>query len=169
MPSGPTTPQSRSDGDQEGTEGQTELDSRKVMQLSRYPENVRTVRDLHRKSSRIRAWIGFRSHRIRLAGIFKPDCLSSVQRKRPLTCLLDPAGRFPRVRLKCKRCRITGLRGLGRDFQRKKSRSVNLWQFCGNSLHKLPQIGPNRTFRETQPASLLTRGNGIEFNYLDGQ
>jgi hypothetical protein len=59
--------------------------------------------------------------------------------------------------------------GICRDFQRKKSRSVNLWQFCGNSLHKLPQIGPNRTFRETQPASLLTRGNGIEFNYLDGQ
>ena len=44
-----------------------------------------------------------------------------------------------------------------------------LWQFCGNSLHKLPQIGPNRTFRETRPASLLTRDNGIEFNYLDGQ
>ena len=44
-----------------------------------------------------------------------------------------------------------------------------LWQFCGNSLHKLPQIGPNRTFRETRPASLLTRSNGIEFNYLDGQ
>ena len=44
-----------------------------------------------------------------------------------------------------------------------------LWQFCGNSLHKLPQIGPNRTFRETRPASLLTRGNGIEFTYLDGQ
>src|SRR5271157_480187 len=44
-----------------------------------------------------------------------------------------------------------------------------LWQFCGNSLHRLPQIGPNRTFRETRPASLLTRGNGIEFNYLDGQ
>ena len=44
-----------------------------------------------------------------------------------------------------------------------------LWQFCGNSLHKLPQIGPNRTFRETRPASLLTRGNGIEFNYLEGQ
>jgi hypothetical protein len=36
-----------------------------------------------RESSRIRRMIGLLSHCIRLMGIFKPDCLSALQRKEP--------------------------------------------------------------------------------------